>query len=188
MSIESSLLSNHLLVALPSLHDPHFARSVALVCQHDGDGAMGVVVNRASEYTLGEVLQQMGIASDNDALQSQIVLAGGPVHPERGFVLHDGYHEWDSSLLVGDGLYLTTSRDVLEAMARGDGPTQAVVALGCAGWGAGQLEQELVEDSWLMVPNRREVLFELPLEQRWQAAAGSIGVDLVNYASHSGHA
>lgn len=188
MPIESSLLSNHLLVALPSLDDPHFARSVALVCQHDGDGAMGVVVNRASEYTLGEVLQQMGIASDSDALQSQVVLAGGPVHPERGFVLHDGGHEWDSSLAVGDGLYLTTSRDVLEAMARGDGPAQAVVALGCAGWGAGQLEQELVEDSWLMVPNRREVLFELPLEQRWQAAAGSIGVDLVNYASHSGHA
>ena len=130
----------------------------------------------------------MGIASDSDALQSQIVLAGGPVHPERGFVLHDGDREWDSSLAVGGGLYLTTSRDVLEAMARGDGPSQAVVALGCAGWGAGQLEQELVDDSWLMVPNRREVLFELPLEQRWQAAAGSIGVDLVNYASHSGHA
>ena len=181
-------LANHLLVALPSLHDPHFARSVTLVCQHDADGAMGVMVNRASEYTLGEVLQQMGIASDSDALQSQIVLAGGPVHPERGFVLHDGDREWDSSLAVGGGLYLTTSRDVLEAMARGDGPSQAVVALGCAGWGAGQLEQELVDDSWLMVPNRREVLFELPLEQRWQAAAGSIGVDLVNYASHSGHA
>lgn len=188
MPIESSPLSNQLLVALPSLHDPHFARSVALVCQHDGDGAMGVVVNRASEYTLGEVLQQMGIASDSDALQSQAVLAGGPVHPERGFVLHDGDREWDSSLAVGGGLYLTTSRDVLEAMARGDGPARAVVALGCAGWGAGQLEQELVEDSWLMVPARREVLFDLPLEQRWQAAAGSIGVDLVNYASHSGHA
>ena len=188
MSVESSPLSNHLLVALPSLHDPHFARSVTLVCQHDADGAMGVMVNRASEYTLGEVLQQMGIASDSDALQSQIVLAGGPVHPERGFVLHDGDREWDSSLAVGGGLYLTTSRDVLEAMARGDGPSQAVVALGCAGWGAGQLEQELVDDSWLMVPNRREVLFELPLEQRWHAAAGSIGVDLVNYASHSGHA
>ena len=188
MPVDPSPLSNHLLVALPSLHDPHFARSVTLVCQHDADGAMGVMVNRASEYTLGEVLQQMGIASDSDALQSQIVLAGGPVHPERGFVLHDGDREWDSSLVVGDGLYLTTSRDVLEAMARGDGPAQAVVALGCAGWGAGQLEQELVDDSWLMVPNRREVLFGLPLEQRWQAAAGSIGVDLVNYASHSGHA
>lgn len=188
MPIESSPLSNHLLVALPSLQDPQFARSVALVCQHDGDGAMGVVVNRPSEYTLGEVLQQMGIASDSDALQSQIVLAGGPVHPERGFVLHDGDHAWDSTLEVGGGLYLTTSRDVLEAMARGDGPTQAVVALGCAGWGAGQLEQELVDDSWLMVPARREMLFDLPLEQRWQAAAGSIGVDLVNYADYSGHA
>ena len=188
MPIQSSPLSNHLLVALPSLHDPHFARSVALVCQHDREGAMGVVVNRPSEYTLGEVLQQMGIASDNEALQSRIVLAGGPVHPERGFVLHDGDHAWDSTLEVGGGLYLTTSRDVLEAMARGDGPAQAVVALGCAGWGAGQLEQELVEDSWLMVPARREMLFDLPLDQRWQAAAGSIGVDLVNFASHSGHA
>ena len=184
----ASSLANRLLVALPALHDPNFARSVTLLCQHDGDGAMGVMVNRPSEYTLGEVFRQMGIASDSDALQSQIVLAGGPVHPERGFVLHDGDREWDSSLAVGGGLYLTTSRDVLEAMARRDGPSQAAVALGCAGWGAGQLEQELVDDSWLMVPNRREVLFELPLEQRWQAAAGSIGVDLVNYASHSGHA
>ena len=188
MSIEPSPLSNQLLVALPALHDPHFARSVALICQHDGDGAMGVVINRPSEYSLGEVLQQMGIASDSEALQSQVVLAGGPVHPERGFVLHDGDREWDSPLAVGDGLYLTTSRDVLEALARGDGPAQAVVALGCAGWGAGQLEQELVEDSWLMVPAQRAVLFDLPLDQRWQAAAGSIGVDLVNYASHSGHA
>ena len=188
MPNDLSPLSNQLLVALPALHDPHFARSVTLVCQHDGDGAMGVMVNRASEYTLGEVLQQMGISSDSDALQSQIVLAGGPVHPERGFVLHDGEREWDSSLVVGDGLFLTTSRDVLEALARGEGPAQAVVALGCAGWGAGQLEQELIDDSWLMVPAGPELLFDLPLDQRWQAAAGSIGVDLVNYAGHSGHA
>ena len=188
MSIEPMPLSNHLLVALPSLHDPHFARSVALVCQHDGEGAMGVVVNRASDYTLGEVLQQMGISSEDESLQARVVLAGGPVHPERGFVLHDGSREWDSTLTVGDGLYLTTSRDVLEALARGEGPEQAVVALGCAGWGAGQLEQELVDDSWLMVPAGFDVLFDLPLEQRWQAAAGSIGVDLVNYAGHSGHA
>lgn len=188
MPSKSSPLSNQLLVALPALHDPHFARSVTLVCQHDGDGAMGVMINRASDYTLGEVLQQMGIHSDSEALQTQIVLAGGPVHPERGFVLHDGDREWDSTLAVGDGLFLTTSRDVLEALARGDGPEQAVVALGCAGWGAGQLEQELVDDSWLMVPAGRELLFGVPLEQRWQAAAGSIGVDLVNYASQSGHA
>ena len=176
------------LVALPALHDPNFARSVTLLCQHDGDGAMGVVVNRVSEYTLGEVFRQMGIASDDEALQARAVLAGGPVHPERGFVIHDGDGEWDSSLEIGDGLRLTTSRDVLEAMARGEGPVQATVALGCAGWGSGQLEQELVEDSWLLVPVAPAILFDLPLEQRWQAAAGSIGVDLVNVASHSGHA
>lgn len=181
-------LANRLLVALPSLHDPNFARSVILVCQHDGDGAMGVVVNRVSEYTLGDVLRQMGIASDDEALVARAVLAGGPVHPERGFVIHDGDGEWDSSLDIGDGLRLTTSRDVLEAMARGEGPARALIALGCAGWGSGQLEQELVEDSWLLVPAASAILFQQPLEQRWQAAAGSIGVDLVNLASHSGHA
>ncbi|WP_256646343.1 YqgE/AlgH family protein [Thermomonas paludicola] len=179
---------NHLLIALPSLRDSFFERSVTLICQHDSDGAMGVMVNRPSDYTVGEVLQQMGIASDDQALQAQVVLAGGPVHPERGFVLHDGGRTWDSSLDVGGGLFLTTSRDVLEAMARGEGPGQALVALGCAGWGIGQLEQELVDDSWLLVPSRADVLFDLPLAQRWQAAAGSIGVDLLNHASHSGHA
>lgn len=179
---------NHLLIALPSLRDSFFERSVTLICQHDSDGAMGVMVNRPSDYTVGEVLQQMGIASDDQALQAQVVLAGGPVHPERGFVLHDGDRTWDSSLDVGGGFFLTTSRDVLEAMARGEGPSQALVALGCAGWGSGQLEQELVDDSWLLVPSRADVLFDLPLAQRWQAAAGSIGVDLLNHASHSGHA
>lgn len=188
MEENSQKFGNHLLIALPSLRDQYFERSVTLICQHDADGAMGLMVNRPSDYTVGEVLQQMGVASDNDALKAQVVLAGGPVHPERGFVLHEGDYTWDSSLEVGDGLYLTTSRDVLEAMARGEGPVQALVALGCAGWGAGQLEQELVDDSWLLVPNRRDVVFQLPMAQRWQAAAGSIGVDLLNHASHSGHA
>lgn len=179
---------NHLLVALPSLRDPYFERSVTLICQHDGDGAMGIMVNRPSEYTLGDVFQQMGIACRDPALLAQVVLAGGPVHPERGFVLHDGDRAYDSSLAVADGLYLTTSRDVLEAMARGEGPRQALVALGCAGWSQGQLEQELADDSWLLVPSRTDVLFQLPLAQRWQAAAGSIGIDLLNHVSHSGHA
>lgn len=188
MSDPSGNLASQLLVALPALADPNFARSVALVCQHDGEGAMGVVINRPSEYTLGQVLSQMGIGSDDPALCARPVLHGGPVHQERGFVIHDGDRAWDSSLRVREGLYLTTSRDVLEAMARGDGPPQALVALGCAGWGEGQLEQELVDDSWLLVPNRTDVLFQLPIAQRWQAAAGSIGIDLLNHASHSGHA
>ena len=184
----TATLANQLLIALPALTDPHFARSVALVCQHDGEGAMGVVVNRASEYTLGEVFEQMGIASEDAALCAQPVLAGGPVHPERGFVLHDGEREWDSTLPIATGLYVTTSRDILEAMARGDGPRHATVALGCAGWGAGQLENELVENSWLTVPADADLLFGLPLEARWQAAAGRIGVDMARMADYSGHA
>ena len=133
----ANALSSQLLVALPSLADPNFSRSLTLVCQHDADGAMGVMVNRPSEYTLGEVLRQMGIECDDDALRAQPVLAGGPVHPERGFVLHDGDDAWDSTLPITGDLSVTTSRDVLEAIARGEGPANAIVALGCAGWGAG---------------------------------------------------
>ena len=180
--------ANQLLIALPTLADPHFARSVALICQHDDDGAMGVVINRTSDYTLGEVLRQMGIESGDPALREQRVLAGGPVHPERGFVLHDGEREWESSLAIADGLQVTTSRDILEAIARGDGPDHATVALGCAGWGAGQLEFELTEHSWLTAPARRDILFSMPLDQRGQAAAGQIGVDLMRIAGHVGHA
>jgi putative transcriptional regulator len=188
MPQSSPNLTNQLLIALPALDDPHFARSVALICQHDDAGAMGVVVNRPSEYTLGEVLRQMQLDTDDEALRNRIVLYGGPVHPERGFVLHDGGGEWESSLAVGDGLYLTTSRDVLEAMAAGTGPRNAVVALGCAGWGAGQLEYELGETSWLTAPADPELLFALPLERRWQAAGGRIGVDMSRLTDYSGHA
>ena len=181
-------LANQLLVALPALDDPQFARSVTLVCQHDAEGAMGVMVNRASEYTLGEVLRQMGIECADEALRQQPVLAGGPVHPERGFVLHDGEGAWDSTLAITPDLSVTTSRDVLEAIARGDGPAHAIVALGCAGWGAGQLEQELVENSWLTVPADADLLFSVPLPMRWQAAAGRLGVDLAHMADYRGHA
>jgi putative transcriptional regulator len=188
MEANPTPLANRLLIALPALADPPFARSVTLVCQHDEEGAMGVVVNRASEYTLGDVFEQMGIESPDEALRAQIVLSGGPVHPERGFVLHDGGEGWDSTLAVGESLYVTTSRDILEAMAEGTGPDHAVVALGCAGWGAGQLEHELTEDTWLTVPVDANLLFATPIESRWRAAAGSIGIDLTQVADHSGHA
>ena len=188
MTVLPTPLANQLLIALPALADTDFSRSVALVCQHDPDGAMGIVVNRQSEYTLGEVLGQMGLDGGDDALRGQIVLAGGPVHPERGFVLHDGGMQWDSSLAIADGLYLTTSREILEAMARGEGPAHAIVALGCAGWGSGQLEQELTENSWLTAPADADLLFALPLESRWHAAAGLIGVNLSHLATYSGRA
>jgi putative transcriptional regulator len=181
-------LANQFLIALPALADSPFARTVTLICQHDAEGAMGVVVNRPAEYTLGEVFEQMGISSQDDALRAQAVLAGGPVHPERGFVLHDGLGQWDSSLEIAEGLSVTTSRDILEAMARGEGPRHAAVALGCAGWGAGQLEHELIENSWLTAPADPDVLFGVPLGDRWQAAAAGIGVDMSRMADYSGHA
>ncbi|MBB1088160.1 YqgE/AlgH family protein [Lysobacter sp. SG-8] len=185
---DSTPLANQLLIALPSLSDGNFSRSVAIVCQHDTDGAMGLVVNRPSEYTLGDVFGQMGVEGGGEALRAAPVLAGGPVHPERGFVLHDGGTGWDSTLEVADGLYLTTSRDILEAMARGEGPSNAIVALGCAGWSAGQLEQELANNDWLTAPSDAELLFALPLDERWQAAAGRIGVDFAYLADYAGHA
>lgn len=180
--------ANQLLIALPALADPNFSRSVALICQHDADGAMGIVVNRVSEYTIGDVLRQMQIDSDDQTLCERTVLAGGPVHPERGFVLHDGERSWESTLTIADGLHVTTSRDILEAMARGEGPERATIALGYAGWGAGQLEFELGENSWLTAPADAELLFATPLEQRWQGAAGRIGVDMSRVADYSGHA
>ena len=188
MDAASPNLTNQLLIALPALDDPNFARTVALICQHDEAGAMGVVVNRPSDYTLGDVLQQMQLETQDEDLRNRIVLSGGPVHPERGFVLHDGEGGWESTLEIGQGLYLTTSRDVLEAMAAGNGPRNAVVALGCAGWGAGQLEFELGENSWLTVPADAELLFATPLERRWQAAGGRIGVDMTMLTDYSGHA
>ena len=181
-------LTNQLLIALPALAETNFSRSVALICQHDDDGAMGIVVNRRSEYTLGEVLGQMGVEGGTESLRAQPVLAGGPVHPERGFVLHDGGPRWDSTLAITEHLFLTTSRDILEAMAAGDGPAHAIVALGCAGWGAGQLEYELGENSWLTAPADAELLFALPLERRWQAAGQRIGVDMTRLTDYSGHA
>lgn len=188
MSPVATPLANQLLIALPSLADSPFSRSVALICQHDDDGAMGLVVNRVSEYSLAEVLGQMNVDGGSEDMRAQPVLAGGPVHPERGFVLHDGGDQWDSTLTIGSSLFLTTSRDILEAMARGQGPDNALVALGCAGWGAGQLEQELTENDWLTAPADTELLFSLPLEDRWEAAAGRIGVDFAHLTSYSGRA
>lgn len=179
---------DHFLIAMPSLADPHFFRGVTLVCQHDEQGAMGLVLNHPSDFTLGEVLRQMDIAGAPPALARQTVLVGGPVQPDRGFVLHEDPRDFGPSLRFGRGLAISTSRDILEALARGDGPRDFVMTLGYAGWGAGQLEDEIVQNAWLTVPADRAIVFETPIEQRWQAAARSLGIDISGVSDTVGHA
>lgn len=181
-------LADHFLIAVPSMDDPNFVRGLTLLCQHDEGGAMGLLVNRLSEYSLGEVFKQMHIETDDAELAARPVLIGGPVQPERGFVLHDDTRDWDSTLRINEHLAVTTSRDILEAMARGEGPKRALLALGYAGWVAGQLESELAENAWLTVPADADILFSFPLEQRWQAAAERLGVDMGRLADYSGRA
>lgn len=185
---ESSSLVDHFLIAMPSLADPNFARGVTLICQHDDNGAMGLTVNRLSDITFGEVFRQMDITIDRPEFAQRPVLLGGPVQPDRGFVLHDDPRDWGSTLRFGRSLAVSTSRDILAAMARGEGPARALLTLGYAGWTAGQLEAELADNSWLTVPMDEAILFETPLEERWRAAARSIGVDLSRLADGVGHA
>lgn len=181
-------LTDHFLIAMPALKDPNFARSVTYVCQHDGDGAMGIVINRAATLTLGEVLRQMNLASEDPSVTGARVYLGGPVQPERGFVLHDPGTEYDSTLSVTPRLAITTSRDVLAAIANGHGPRRSMLALGCAGWSAGQLESEVRDNAWLTAPADESLIFDVPPEQRWEAAARLVGIDPNRLPDYAGHA
>ena len=185
---DATPLTNQLLIAMPNLRDPSFARGVAFLCQHGDDGAMGILVNRLSEYRLGDVLAQMNIKSDLSRISEAPVLIGGPVQPERGFVLHAPPGDWESSYKVSERLCVTTSRDVLAAMAQGKGPDDAIVALGYAGWNPGQIENELKENAWLTTAADESVLFYTPLETRWEAAANLVGVNISSLTDYAGHA
>ncbi len=182
-------LANRFLIAVPGMDDPNFHGGVALLCHHGPEGAMGLLLNRPSDFLLGEVMAQMGIHALDSRLAAAPVLAGGPVEPERGFVLHspDG-GTWESTFAVSDRIHLTTSRDILEAMARGQGPQHALVTLGYSGWGAQQLEGELREHVWLSVDATPDIVFDVPLQARWNAATRLIGIDPAALASYSGHA
>ena len=182
-------LQNQLLVAMPSLADPNFSHSVTLVCEHNERGALGLVINRPLEMRMSEVLDQLSLESDDATLRDMPVLAGGPVQRDRGFVLHrPGPRGWESTMRVSDTLHVTTSRDVLAAMAKSDGPRQAVIALGYAGWEAGQLDEELLQNAWLTVPCDDSLIFELPFEQRWHAAARLLGIELSRISTQAGRA
>jgi putative transcriptional regulator len=186
--MSGTTLTNHLLIAMPSLADPNFAQTVTVVCEHTDKGALGIVVNKPLPMKLQEVLVQLSIAPASDAIATKPVLRGGPVNTDRGFVLHRPGGKWDHSHRVSDTVQVTTSRDVLAAMARGEGPEDAFIALGYAGWEAGQLEHEIRENSWLSMPIDAGMVFDLPYEDRWNAAWRLLGIDMNMMSRVAGHA
>lgn len=185
---DTTWLTDHFLIAMPSMLDPNFSRGVTFVCQHTSDGAMGILVNRRSDLVLSDVLAQMKLKTGIEAVARAPVYIGGPVQPERGFVLHSRGGDWDSSFDISAQLSVTTSRDILAAIAEGKGPANALVALGYAGWTAGQLDQEILDNAWLTAQADPALIFDTPCEQRWNAAARLVGVDPSQLSAYSGHA
>ncbi len=181
-------LTNHLLIAMPQLNDPNFAQTVALICEHSDKGALGIVLNKPLPMRLSDVFSQMKLEATSEIIASQQVLRGGPVHTDRGFVLHRPGGKWDHTHKVSEQIQVTTSRDVLAAMARGEGPSDAFIALGYAGWESGQLEREMRDNAWLSIPVDPRVVFELPYEDRWAAAWRLLGVELEQLSPVAGHA
>ena len=186
--IESEYLTNHFLIAMPSLADPSFSRTVTYICEHNSDGAMGLVVNRPLNLSLGTVLQQVQLEPSNPQIALQPIYLGGPIRRERLFVIHQQDWSGELTLPINDTLAITASRDILIAIAQGDFPGQTLITLGYAGWGKGQLEEEMAANSWLSVEADQRVIFDTPDEQRWQIAAASLGVDMSCLSTQVGHA
>ena len=184
----TSSLTGHLLLAMPGMADPNFQHAVTYICEHSPSGALGIIINKPMDMDLGEVFEQLSLAAETPALCAQPVLRGGPVQTERGFVLHEMPRKWDATTSVGHSIYVTTSQDILTDIAAGKGPARMVLALGYAGWGAGQLEEEILHNAWLTVPATADIVFETPYEQRWKAAVHSLGINLASLSLDAGHA
>jgi len=184
----NSSLKNHFLIAMPALKDGIFANSITYICEHDEHGAMGIVINHPLDVSLDEIFHHLDIEDISSAHQDRI-LAGGPVHMNRGFILHRRTDdEWDSTIHISDQVDLTTSQDILTAIAHDKGPSDSIVALGYASWEKGQLESELADNTWLTIPADSDIIFNTPIEQRAAAAVAKMGVDLALISPQVGHA
>ncbi len=183
-------LTHHFLIAMPGMADPHFSKTLTYICEHTPQGAIGLIVNKPIDVTLANLFDQVEITlpTANLRLRETNVLFGGPVLMDRGFVLHQPLGDWNSTLKVNENIGLTTSKDILEAIGRGDGPTRILVTLGYAGWGPGQLEDEISRNGWLSVAANTDLMFDLPSEARLTAAMGMLGLNYANLSDTAGHA
>jgi len=193
MTLENINLTGHFLIAMPNLTDPYFAKSVTFICTHNQDGAMGVVINRPTDMTYEVLFEKIKVNLENKTIAGKPVLYGGPVQPERGFVLHQPAGEWDSTIAILDKIALTTSKDILDAVALGNGPEKLLLTLGYAGWTSGQLEHEMAQNSWLSVKpddvdTLNKILFETPHDEQFNAAMALLGFDPAMLSDVAGHA
>ena len=181
-------LKDHFLIAMPSISNGIFAHSITYICEHNEQGAMGIVINHPLDLSLDEIFQHLDIG-DIHRPHRERIFAGGPVHMDRGFVLHrSSDNNWESTIRVSDQIALTTSQDILTAIAHDEGPSDSIVALGYAGWGEGQLELELAENAWLTAPADSDIIFNTPIELKAKAAAAKMGIDLALISPEVGHA
>ncbi|MFN9282009.1 MAG: YqgE/AlgH family protein [Betaproteobacteria bacterium] len=193
MSTDAINLTNQFLIAMPGMADENFSRTVIYLCEHSKNGALGLVINRPTDITLKSLFEKVELSLDRDELAQQPVFFGGPVQTERGFVLHEktGTEQgpYTSTLsIAGGGLEMTTSKDVLEALANGAGPRRLMVTLGYSGWSAGQLEEEIGRNGWLTVNADPKVIFDTPVEERYQRALSLLGFDPLMLSQEAGHA
>ena len=185
--MQSVNLTHHFLIAMPAMADPSFSKTLTYICEHNEQGALGLVVNRPTDLTLEDMFDQLSIPFANSPLTGLPVLFGGPVQLDRGFVLHQPADEWQSTMAVTQEIGLTTSLDILQAIANGKGPKQVLVTLGYSGWAPGQLEHELSQNAWLTVPALPSIMFELPSEERLDAAMQLLGIDFSSLSDEVGH-
>lgn len=182
-----SYLQSQLLIAMPSLGDPYFEHSVTLICQHNKDGCFGLTINRPIDITIDELLDQLEIPTEKLTSKDMPALRGGPVQIEQGFVIHDTDRKWENTLVVNDNLAVTASRDILVDIANGVGPDNFILTLGCASWAPGQMEAEIMNNSWLNCPADNKIIFNMPFDKRWQGAADTLGVDVNLLSDIAGH-
>jgi putative transcriptional regulator len=179
---------NHLLIAMPSLRDPNFEKTVIYLCEHRQEGSIGLIVNRPMQFSLSMVFEQLKIEPIH-VEQSQLPLMfGGPVQPERGFVVHKTLGTWRSSLFLQEGVTVTTSNDIIRAIAEDKGPKEVLITLGYSGWVENQLEQEILDNLWLVCPYRSEILYEVPFKDRWEYAGSTLGIKMNQLSETIGHA
>ena len=181
-------LTGHFLIAMPSLDDSYFNQAVTYICEHEDNGSFGVVINQQSSITLQQIAEEMKIETVSAPVNDQPVFVGGPVEQGRGFILHRPVGNWQSSMKLSDTVALTTSKDILSAILTNEGPDDSIVALGYAGWSAGQLDDEMARNTWLTCPADEEIMFQTPPEKRWRAAAEKIGIDMTLLSNDAGHA